>query len=192
MPWTEIGANIPVVANLLAGSLVGAYVGAGLALRLDRAALHRVIAILLVAIALVLLLGHGFTCGEPLLAGIGLITAGLVAGFGIGVVASLLGVAGGELLIPTLVLLFGIDVKLAGSLSLVISLPTMLVGFARYARDDSFAVIGRNRTFVAIMALGSIAGASIGSRLLGIVPDTILLPALAAILMISAYKMWRH
>ena len=31
-------------------------------------------------------------------------------------VAALLGVAGGELLIPTLVLLFGADVKLAGSL----------------------------------------------------------------------------
>ena len=30
-----------------------------------------------------------------------------------GVVASLLGVAGGELLIPTLILLFGADVKLA-------------------------------------------------------------------------------
>ena len=49
-----------------------------------------------------------------------LIVAGLVAGFCIGIVASLLGVAGGELLIPTLVLLFGIDVKLAGSLSLAV------------------------------------------------------------------------
>jgi hypothetical protein len=35
------------------------------------------------------------------------------------------------LLIPTLVLLFGAEIKLAGSLSLAISLPTMLVGFAR-------------------------------------------------------------
>ena len=35
--------------------------------------------------------------------------------------ASLLGVAGGELLIPTLVLLFGLDLKLAGSVSLAIS-----------------------------------------------------------------------
>jgi hypothetical protein len=33
------------------------------------------------------------------------------------VIASLLGVAGGEFLIPTLVLLFGADIKLAGSLS---------------------------------------------------------------------------
>ena len=61
--------------------------------------------------------------------------AGVVAGFVIGVVASLLGVAGGELLIPALVLLFGADIKLAGSLSLAVSLPTMLVGFARYSRD---------------------------------------------------------
>jgi uncharacterized membrane protein YfcA len=45
-----------------------------------------------------------------------------------GVVASLLGVAGGEFLIPTFVLLFGADIKLASSLSLAVSLPTMLVG----------------------------------------------------------------
>jgi hypothetical protein len=45
-----------------------------------------------------------------------------------GVVASLLGVAGGEFLIPTFVLLFGADIELASSLSLAVSLPTMLVG----------------------------------------------------------------
>ena len=45
------------------------------------------------------------------------IVAGVIAGFAIGVVAALLGVAGGELLIPTLILLFGVDIKLAGSLS---------------------------------------------------------------------------
>ena len=53
--------------------------------------------------------------------------------------ASLLGVAGGEFLIPTLALLFGADIKLAGSLSLAVSLPTMLVGLARYSRDQSRA-----------------------------------------------------
>jgi uncharacterized membrane protein YfcA len=44
-----------------------------------------------------------------------------------------MGVAGGELLIPTIVLLYGIDIKLAGSLSLAVSLPTMLVAFAATA-----------------------------------------------------------
>ena len=64
----------------------------------------------------------------------------------------------------------------------------MLVGFARYSRDDSFSVLRANRAFVVTMAAGSIVGAAIGGRLLGVVPDAILLPELAAILLISAVK----
>jgi uncharacterized protein len=51
-------------------------------------------------------------------------------------------------LIPTIVLLYGIDIKLAGSLSLAVSLPTMLVAFARYSRDQAFTVLRSNRRFV--------------------------------------------
>ncbi len=50
-------------------------------------------------------------------------------------------IAEDELLIPTLVLLFGADIKLAGSLSLVVGLPTMVVGFTRCSRDRSIAVL---------------------------------------------------
>jgi uncharacterized membrane protein YfcA len=110
----------------------------------------------------------------------------------IGVVASLLGVAGGEFLIPTLVLLFGADIKLAGSLSLAVSLPTMLVGFARYSRDQSFSVLRRNLTFMLLMAAGSILGTFIGGFVLGLVPTTVLLPLLAALLVLSAVKVWSH
>ena len=124
-----------------------------------------------------LLFGHGFTGGAALFTGMAQVVAGVAAGFGIGVVAALLGVAGGELLIPTLVLLFGADIKLAGSLSLAVSLPTMLVGFTRYSRDQSFAVIGRNRLFLLTMAAGSIVGTFIGGQLLGLVPSGALLPA---------------
>ncbi|WP_241518932.1 sulfite exporter TauE/SafE family protein [Streptomyces sp. CB03238] len=70
-----------------------------------------------------------------------------MAGCGIGVVAAIMGVAGGELLIPTIVLLFGEDIKTAGSLSLLVSPPTMLVAFARNSRDGSFAVLGANICF---------------------------------------------
>jgi hypothetical protein len=59
--------------------------------------------------------------------------AGLAAGFAI--VTAVMGFAGGELLIPTIVLLYGIDTKLAGSISLAVSLPTMILAFARYSRD---------------------------------------------------------
>jgi len=120
------------------------------------------------------------------------VAAGVLAGFIIGVVASLLGVAGGEFLIPTIVLLFGADIKLAGSLSLAVSLPTMLVGFTRYSRDQGFAVLGQNRGFLLVMAAGSIVGTFIGGQLLGLVPTYILLPLLAAGLVISAVKIWRQ
>jgi uncharacterized membrane protein YfcA len=129
---------------------------------------------------------------EPIASGATLIVIGIFAGLAIGAAASLLGVAGGEFLIPTLVLLFGVDVKLAGSLSLAVSLPTMLVGFARYSRDRSFTVLARNKTFVALMALGSIAGTFLGARLLFIIPNAALLPTLAIILLLSAIKIWRQ
>lgn len=196
VPAASLVEHWPVIVNLLAGSLVGAWVGASWATRLASETLYRVLAILLVAIAAVLLVGHGADnaghAGFALLTGHAQTIAGVVAGFAIGVVASLMGVAGGELLIPTLILLFGADVKLAGSLSLAVSLPTMLVGFARYSRDSTFAVLGRNLRFVAVMAIGSIVGSFIGAGLLGIVPGSILLPALAAILLVSAVKVWRH
>jgi len=192
VPFELIVANWSIVLNLLAGSLLGAWVGAGWATRLKSETLYKVIAVLLIAIAGVLVFGHNASAGQPLLVGSAQLVAGVAAGFGIGVVASLLGVAGGELLIPTLVLLFGADIKLAGSLSLAVSLPTMLVGFTRYSRDQSFSILGRNRAFLLVMAAGSIAGAFIGGLLLDIVPNAVLLPALAAILLISALKVWRH
>ncbi|WEJ08497.1 sulfite exporter TauE/SafE family protein [Sinorhizobium prairiense] len=192
VPFSAIAGNWTIIANLLAGSLFGAWFGAGWATRLRSETLYKVIAIMLVAIAIVLVLAHGSTAGQPLLTGVAQLVAGVITGFIIGIVAALLGVAGGELLIPTLVLLYGADIKLAGSLSLAVSLPTMLVGFTRYSQDQSFSVIGRNKTFMLMMAAGSIAGTFIGGLLLGIVPTAVLLPALAIILLISAVKVWRH
>jgi hypothetical protein len=65
-------------------------------------------------------------------------------------------------------------------------------GFTRYSRDQSFSVLGRNRIFVLVMAIGSIVGSYLGGLLLGVVPSAILLPILAAILVISAVKVWQH
>lgn len=193
IPLSEVAGHWAVIVNLLAGSMAGAWFAAGWATRMRAGMLYRVMAVLLVLIAGVLLFGHEpATEGVPALNGVALTLAGIVAGFGIGVVASFLGVAGGELLIPALILLFGMEIKLAGSVSLAVSLPTMLVGFARYSRDSSFQVLGRNRHFVVVMAAGSIVGAFIGGNSLGLIPSIVLLPLLAAILLISAVKVWRH
>lgn len=187
-----IASHWVTIANLLAGSLIGAWVGASWATRLSSKALYRTIAALLVIMAAVLLWGHSLDGGTALFGGTAQVVAGVIAGFAIGKVASLMGVAGGELLIPTLMLLFGADIKLAGSLSLAVSLPTMLVGFARYSRDRSFAVIGKHWPFSLTMAAGSVLGTFVGGRLLGIVPSGVLLPILATILVLSAFKVWKH
>jgi uncharacterized membrane protein YfcA len=192
VPFASVAAHWPIIINLLAGSLLGAWFGASWATRLASQTLYRVIAGLLLGIAVVLALGHDAAATGAMLTGPPQMVAGVAVGFAIGIVAALLGVAGGELLIPTLVLLFGADIKLAGSLSLAVSLPTMLVGFARYSRDRSFAVLSENRRLVLVMAAGSIFGTYIGGRLLSLIPSVVLLPLLAVILVLSAAKVWRH
>lgn len=193
IPVDMVAVHWPVAVNVLAGSLIGAWLGAGWAIRLRSTSLYRIIAGLLFLIAFALMFGHDVSAsGGGLLTGTAQMAAGVVAGVAIGVVAALLGVAGGELLIPTLVLLFGLDIKLAGSLSLVVSLPTMIVAFARYSRDDSFRVLARNHSFLWIMAAGSIVGAMVGGLLLGVVPSAFLLPFLAGLLVLSAVKVMRH
>lgn len=192
IPFVDVLAQWPTIATFLAGSLAGAWFGADFATRLKTATLYRIIAALLIVIAVVLLTTHDSNTQTMVAAGLLRTVIGIGAGFAIGAVASLLGVAGGELLIPTLVLLFSLDIKLAGSVSLAISLPTMLVGFARYSRDQAFTVLRGNGSFVFAMGVGSILGALVGGRLVRIVPTTVLLPLLAAILVVSAFKVWRH
>ncbi|MEU8362678.1 sulfite exporter TauE/SafE family protein [Nonomuraea sp. NPDC048882] len=162
------------------------------AVRMRTATLYKVLAALMALMAAALvLLTHTTALGALSLPGPAQTVAGVAAGFGIGVVAAIMGVAGGELLIPAIVLLYSLDIKTAGSMSLVVSLPTMLVAFARYSRDGSFAVLRANLRFAAVM-VGSITGALLGGLLLGAIPDLVLIPALAVVLLISAIKMARH
>ena len=64
--------------------------------------------------------------------------------------------------------------------------------FTRYSMDNSFSVVERNKLFLLVMAVGSIVGTFIGGLLLGLIPNYILLPVLAALLLFSAVMIWRH
>ncbi|GAA4975300.1 sulfite exporter TauE/SafE family protein [Actinoplanes utahensis] len=192
VPVSALTPHWDVVVNLLAGSLVGAWAGATWATRMRSVTLYRVLAVMLVLIAAALIANHVGTLHHVALAPATVIVSGVVAGFFIGVVAAIMGVAGGELLIPTIVLLFGTDIKTAGSLSLAVSLPTMLVAFARYSRDGSFTVLRRHARLVTVLALGSVTGTIAGGMLLGVVPEAILVPGLAALLLLSSIKVWKH
>lgn len=192
VPASVLAAHWTIAVNLLAGSLIGAWAGATWAVRMRSSTLYKVLAALMVLMAAALLVTHVTTVGTLSLPLGAQVPLGVVAGFGIGVVAAIMGVAGGELLIPTIVLLFAVDIKTAGSLSLLVSLPTMLVAFARYSRDGSFAVLGANRRFTLVMAAGSIAGAMLGGLLVGVFSDLVLIPVLAVVLLVSSAKLARH
>lgn len=151
--------------------------------------------------------GQGFVAGSLIGALGGLIGLGgaefrlpvLVGVFRLGTLEAVilnkamsLAVAGGELLIPAIVLLYGLDIKLAGSLSLMVSLPPMIVGFARYSRADTFKVLRDERPPMGWMAAGSILGAALGSLLLGLVPTNLLLGLLGIVLLVSAIKTFQY
>ena len=192
--WDEILVNADVVFNLLLGSLAGAWVMAGFTMRMNTHLLNRLVMFLLIGLAIVMLAeaswgGEGTGGIEP---GWLRFLLGVLAGLVIGAVAALLGVAGGELLIPTIVLLYGIDIKIAGSLSLAVSLPTMLAGLFRYRSCGAFGVFRHERPLLTGMGPGSVCGVAIGVLMLGMVSSRLLAILLAIILLVSAIKVFHH
>lgn len=182
------------LAGLIGGGVIAAFWGAGVARRLPKERLERVILVLLVGIGATLMVegflpseAPGFVPGCPPWA----FLAGLAFGLAIGTVSSLLGVAGGEIIIPTLVYAFGADIRTAGTASLLVSLPTVAAGLVRYGRQGAFADRRPLIETVVPMSVGSVAGAGAGGVLAGLVPAQLLKVLLGAILILSAVKIFR-
>jgi uncharacterized protein len=182
------------IVAMIAGAVVAAFFGPALAGRLSDEKLERLILVLLVAIG-VLLIIEGFLPKQlPALLPHDRawhVVAGILFGLLIGLVSSLLGVAGGELIIPTLVFAFGADIKTAGTASLIVSLPTVAVGVARYAMRGAFDDRKDLRETIVPMSLGSVIGALTGGLLVGILPPSVLKVILGVILNISAWRIFR-
>ncbi|WP_353656326.1 sulfite exporter TauE/SafE family protein [Geitlerinema sp. P-1104] len=179
-----------IILNLLCGSLLGSYLGVRYATAINEQALRRIIVVFLVVLSLVLL-GHnvilglvGWTMPRGLQ-----VVVGVLAGLVIGLFSSLLGVAGGELLIPTITLVFGVDIRLAGSLSLVISFLTVLMGLTKYRSQGMFGRVRKDRRFILFMALGSAVGAGVGGYLLQYVTSDFIYIILGVLLLGSALKL---
>jgi uncharacterized membrane protein YfcA len=178
---------------MAAGGMCGAYAGSSWLTRLSEAKLHHAVRRLLVGIG-ALLLVEAMTPWVPtgllLTDDAGTLLA-LICGTGIGVVSSLLGVAGGELIIPTLIFLFGVDVKPAGTLSLLISVPTVAVGVWRQRANLRAEERGWG-TVVGPMAGGSVLGALLGGLLVAFVRAAAVKAILGLVLMASAFRMAGH
>lgn len=192
--FDEILPHSITIINILIGSLFGAYVGANYALTIKQEILNRIILLLLIVLSISMLFGHDYlVASKPLFDNsIILFISGIAAGVFIGIIAAVLGVAGGEFIIPTLILLFGLDPKLAGSISLCISLPTMLTAFFRYSQSEQFKQIVNDKEFLLFMIFGSFVGAGLGSMFLKYINSSYISIILGIILLISAWKVFRH
>ncbi|AKG36256.1 sulfite exporter TauE/SafE family protein [Paenibacillus durus] len=191
-PIKELTAILPIIASFIAGGMIGAYTGANYSKRLSERTLEKVILILLVSIG-VLLVAEGIS--PVVSSGIAMplpvaVLVGIAFGIGIGIVSSLLGVAGGELIIPTLLLVFGVDIKIAGTASVLISLPTVVIGMIRHASNGAYAEKKEWKELVVPMGLGSILGSFIGGLLIAYISSSLLKLVLGFILILSAIKMF--
>jgi uncharacterized membrane protein YfcA len=185
-----LGPHLADIAALTAGGLAAALAGAGLVARLANHRLHRAIVALLVGIG-VLLIAEGFagaTFRLDLLpeAAVPRAGAGMALGGLIGLIATLLGVAGGELLIPTLVFIHGLEVKAAGSASLAISIVIVSAALLRYGRLDRLPPRDHAVGIALPMGAGSVAGAALGAVLAAGAPPGALKMALGLVLLAAA------
>lgn len=185
--------EVLLMIAIIAGSTTGAYFGIELSNKISDTLFKKILLILLLIMGLLLITESFITVGSTGITFgslyIELIVA-ILCGVIIGIISSLLGVAGGEVIIPILILIFGIDVKLAGTMSLIISLPTIIVGITRHTHNKMYTDKSEIRSLVVPMGISSIIGASIGAVLVIYAPSELLKIILGALLIFTSIKLF--
>jgi len=157
---------ITIGAAMIVGSLMGAYAGSVLSHRLSerrlKAAIALILSLVVVRLVLDLLGGVSFSFGS--IPSILELPTAAFFGLLVGVISGAVGVAGGEYRIPVLVFLFGLGIKVAGTTSQLVSLPTVIV--ALWKHKAMGFVTREGLRVAAAMGTGSVVGAAIGSVIL--------------------------
>lgn len=177
VPLDVLAVHLDVMFILLAGSLAGAWWGR--ARRAPPSWLDHVLAGLMTVMACALLVqswpGGGLHRAALFDGGVVAgVAVGVVIGIGIGALFAYRAVAGAVVLVAALVLSYGRDIKVAGSLALMIGVPTLLV-----AGRTAFAVQCRG---LLPRSAAAVAGAALGTLLLTVIPSDILMALLAVAL----------
>ena len=112
---------------------------------------------------------------------VAIVVVGVLAGF----LAGLFGVGGGILIVPGLVLAAHMDQRLAHGTSLAAVLPISIASLLTYATHDNV-----DWSVALWLAIGAVAGAVIGTKLLHVLPHRTLGLLFSAILIISAIRLF--
>jgi uncharacterized membrane protein YfcA len=109
-----------------------------------------------------------------------LVLIGASAGF----LAGLLGIGGGVLIVPALVLIMGFDQHVAQGTSLLVIIPAAVAGSWTHHRNRQLAL----RDAV-VLAAGGVAGALLGSLVALSLDDALLRRLFAGLLLVSALRL---
>ena len=165
--------------GISAGAVLGAFVGAQLMHRLSPKRLRQAFAVLMVVVSLQMLFGYTPQDGAVELTGAEAIVVYVVLGVATGVLSGLMGVGGGVILVPAMVLLFGFTQHASEGTSLLIIIPIAIVGSLRHARHGY-----TDWRLAMLLGVGGVAGAWAGAdRALGL--DADLLQRLFAIFLLG-------
>lgn len=155
--------SIPTAAVLALGAVIGAQLGTWMLARISQRALRWVFAAFLAVVAVQLLLTDAVR-GEPVQVDAALVAGLVVVGLVTGMVAGLLGLGGGAIVIPAMILLFGYSDLLAKGTSLLMMVPTAISGTVANQRRG--LVDWRAGTIVGLAACLTVTLGSWGSQLL--------------------------
>jgi uncharacterized protein len=181
------------ILGMLVGGMIAAWFGASAIARIPKSRIMGVIAALLLVTALLLgletlIMDAHWSALTQDSAWRGVVA--VIAGLFVGAISSLLGVAGGEFIIPILMFVFGADIRTAGTASVLISIPVVLTGVTRHWLTGHYRSPSMFQNLILPMALGSLVGAAVGGYLAAWAPTDALRVVLAVVLAMSAVKLW--
>ena len=175
-----------VAASLIfAGSALGVLAGVELLNRVRIHTLRVAFVVLLAVTAGRMLAGTPEATGEVVLTvavAFGLMGCGVL----VGLVAGLMGVGGGVIVVPALVLLFELGDVTAKGTSLLVVLPTAIVGTMRNLRHNNVDLRG-----ALVVGAGGMLSAFGGGLLAGVIPSTLSSVLFAGLLIVIALRMIR-
>ncbi len=111
----------------------------------------------------------------------------VVLGIGAGLMGGALGLGGGTILVPTLVLICSFGQKSAQGTALAVMVPMALVGALRYWRNPD---IEMNALPVGLIICGALVGVLVGTELASRLPAHVLKKVFAVVLVIVAIKIF--
>ena len=108
----------------------------------------------------------------------------VVLGFGAGILTGIMGVGGGVVMVPMMVLLLGVSQHLAQGISMLVIIPTVMVAILKLRNSNLFEF----RTAL-LLAAGSIVGSLLSSNMVQLIDGVILKRIFGVLVVYSSIRM---